>query len=118
MPSDEPYGALEARTAISIHLPSLSVYFAVLEESIRLVLLMRMKKSIDKGSKAEGAQGQRPNDQGAERGCTADLYFCAKSQEAQREDKRGSSQVDNGQTERMLVEKLLFGFEDYRVFEV
>lgn len=77
MPIDEPYGALEARTAIAIQLPSLSVYSALLEVSIRSVLLMRMEKLIDKGSKAEGLV-QRPNDQDAERGCTAEQYFCAK----------------------------------------
>ena len=54
MPIEEPYGALEARTAISIQLPSLSVYSAMLEVSIGLVLLMRTEKLIDKGCKAEG----------------------------------------------------------------
>ena len=57
MPIDEPYGALEVRTAIAIQLPSLSVYSAVFKVSIRSVLVMRMEKLIDKGSKAEDKGG-------------------------------------------------------------
>ena len=109
MPIDEPYGALEARTAIAIQLPSLSVYSAVLEVSIRSVLLMRMEKLIVRQRiQGGGALGQSRMIKVPSEAVQLNRIFVRKLQETQREYGRGILQDSlYGQSERMLVEKLL-----------